>query len=145
MLFDAVRFDNTGGAANQTAILHRTGAGVVILRGVSGSQSSANNGYLGQAGVTVRWDSRTDFSGFTNPFTINAAGFGSVGQLVSGGAGAPQAVAWPDLKSNDHVTWTRIVNGGAPGIMPLSANTPATGFAATFAAGDTSTYEWRVE
>lgn len=144
--FDGIRFDHTGGAANQDCIAHVAGSGPVILSRCSGTQVSANRGYVGGAGVTLRRDGETNFAAFTTaPFVINAAGFSSVGQLVSAGAGVAQAVAWPNLRASDHVTWTRIVNGGIPGIGPLSVNTVGVGFAATFVAGDTSTYEYRVE
>lgn len=145
--FDGTHFVNNSAAANQTAILHRTGAtpGVVIVKDCTGAQASASNGYAGQAGATLRVEGRTDFASFTVPFTINAAGFANVNTLVANGAGTAQAVSWTDLKVRDHVNWTRIVNGGTPGVMPLTVSTPGTGFSATFAVGDTSTYEYRVE
>lgn len=132
-----------GGALALGAAVHgiyNGGSGVVRLHDVVAT--GVTNGYTGAAGSggTLRMSGRCALT--TN---IGAGAFANVGQLVSGGAGAPQAVAWPDLKATDHVTWTRIVNGGAPGVAPLCVNTPGVGFAATFAAGDTSTYEWRVE
>lgn len=137
-------FEMTSGAANQTAI-HHTAGGPVIIDGCTASQSSASSGYVGASGMTVRWSSRADFSALSTKFSVHASGYGSVGTLVSGGAGAAQDVTWPDIAASDHITWTRTVDGGVPGIMPLCTKTAATKFTATFAAGDTSTYEWRVE
>lgn len=91
---------------------------------------------------TIRIGLRVNVDNTSNP--TFGAGHLSVGQLVSGGAGAGQAVAWPDIASTDRVTWTRVVNGGAPGVMPLTVVNPGVGFTATFAAGDTSTYEYHV-
>jgi len=94
------------------------------------------------AGSTVR---HTELDLSASALGINAAGYSNVGALVSGGAGAAQDVTWPDVRAEDHITWTRTVDGGVPGVMPLCTKTAATKFTATFAAGDTSTYEWRVE
>lgn len=105
---------------------------------------AGGTGVTVQAGSTLRYH---DLDPGAAAVAVNpvAGSFVNVGQLVSGGAGTAQAVAWPDLDATDHVTWTRIVNGGAPGVMPLSVNTPGVGFTATFAGGDTSTYEYRIE
>lgn len=94
------------------------------------------------AGSTVR---HHDIDLSASALGINAAGYANVGTLVSGGAGAAQDVTWPDIRATDHITWTRTVDGGVPGVMPLCTKTAATKFTATFAAGDTSTYEYRVE
>lgn len=73
------------------------------------------------------------------------AGFVNVADVVSGGVGAAQAIAWPNLMSTDHVDVTRRIDGGVPGLNPLIVKTPGVGFSVTFPAGDTSTYEYRIE
>lgn len=128
------------GAGVRVALYHATGVCRVSNVLVDGAGAAANFG-LYAAGGTIRLGDGIDVGACGTPLT----GITSIGNLVSGGAGAPQAVAWPDIEPTDHVTWTRTVNGGVPGIAPLSVNTVGVGFAATFAAGDTSTYQWRVE
>lgn len=66
------------------------------------------------------------------------------GVIVSGGAGAAQAVALATILAGDEVVVMRTINGGAPGIAPLVVITGGVGFTLTFAAGDTSTYQWMV-
>lgn len=105
---------------------------------------AGGTGITVQAACTLRYHDY-DPGAAAVPLNVVAGGFASTGLLVSGGAGAAQAVAWPDIKATDAINWERTVNGGAPGIMPLSVITPGVGFAATFAGGDTSTYRWRVE
>lgn len=142
--FDGIRFDHTGGAANQDCIAHVAGSGPVILSRCSGTQVSANRGYVGGAGVTLRRDGETNFSLFTTAaYVINAAGFVNVGNIVVTGAVAV-AVPWPNIRATDHVTLTRSVVGGVAAITPMAVITAGVGFTVTSSAGDTSTFQYRI-
>lgn len=108
-----------------------------------GDEWIANNEGAPSAGDVLIWDGAswipTDPSG---PFVLDVTG--GAGNIVSGGAGAAQAIALATIAAGDTVIVSRIVNGGAPGIAPLIVITAGVGFTLTFAGGDTSTYSWRV-
>lgn len=105
---------------------------------------AGGTGITVQAGSTLRYH---DYDPGAAAVAINpvAGSFVNVGPLVSAGTGAAQAVAWPDIKATDHVNWMRVLNGGAPGLDPTVVVTAGVGFTAAFAAGDTSTYQYRIE
>ncbi len=137
-----VRLTLAGGAANSACI--QATATLSISGSVLASNGAAGGGiYVAPTG-TVRLGADNNFTGCLLPTFVNVGGVFSQGVIVSGGAGAAQAVAFPDLTANDDVVVERTVNGGAPGIMPLIVKTPGVGFTLTFAAGDTSTYQWRI-
>lgn len=105
---------------------------------------AGGTGITVQAGSTLRFH---DYDPGAAAVALNviAGGFASIGALVSNGTGAAQAVAWPDIKVTDNVDFTRTLNGGAPGLDPTIVVTAGVGFTAAFAAGDTSTYQWRID
>jgi hypothetical protein len=105
---------------------------------------AGGTGITVQAGSTLRFRDY-DPGAAAAPLNVVAGGFASIGALVSGGAGAAQAVAWPDIKATDQVTFMRTLNGGAPGLEPTVVVTAGVGFTAAFAVGDTSTNQWRVD
>ena len=128
---------------NSIAFYGTSGAGVFVTRNVVLSGTTGCTA-ANLTATTLRYR-ECDFSAPATLFTLGAGGYVNQGTLVSGGAGAAQDVTWPDIKTTDHITWTRTVDGGVPGVMPLCTKTAATKFTATFSAGDTSTYEWRIE
>jgi hypothetical protein len=128
------------GAGVRVALYHKTGVCYVSNTLIDGPGAAANFGLYTNGGV-IRLGDGIDVSACGTPLT----GITSIGTLVANGAGTPQDVTWPDMKTTDHINWTRTANGGVPGVMPLTTKTASTKFTATFAAGDTSTYEWRVE
>jgi len=126
------------------ALYGSAGGGLFVASNVRTSGSAVGTFGANLTATTLRKGVGIDFGSTAVPVALGAGGFSSTGQLVSNGTGAAQAVAWPYVNAQDHVTWTRIANGGAPGLPPLSVVTPGVGFSATFAAGDTSTYEYAV-
>lgn len=108
---------------------------------VVGAAGSGNGVVVYDATSWIRVGSNCDFNACGTPFL---GGNASRGSIVSGGAGAAQAVAYPGMRASDIVNVCRTTNGGAPGVAPLVTRTAGVGFSLTFAAGDTSTYQFAV-
>ncbi len=123
-------------------VVGQAGAGAVTLDHFTATETGAATG-ISLTDSTVRLADAIDVSGVTTGISLGA-GFSSQGSVVSNGTGAAQAIAWPDLRATDDIDPQRTLNGGAPGVSPTIAKTPGTGFSLTFAAGDTSTYSYRV-
>jgi len=132
-------------AANSIALYGSGGGGLFVASNIRTAGSAVATNGANLTATTLRRGIGIDFSSTAVQVVLGGAGFYSVGQIVSGGAGAAQAVAWPYLNAQDNVTVERIVNAGAPGIMPLIVYTAGVGFTLTFAGGDTSTYQWSID
>lgn len=68
----------------------------------------------------------------------------SRGTITANGAGTAQDVLFPDTNASDHLRLTRVTTGGVPSTNPLIVRTISSKFAVTFAAGDTSNYEFDI-
>lgn len=122
----------------------QTAAGLICVERVRVDPGAAAGTFgLFTQGGSIRIGIGVDVGACATPFSPSG-GFLNVGTLIANGAGTPQSVTFADIKTTDSVAWIRTVNGGAPGVMPLTVITPGTGLAATFAAGDTGTYLYKI-
>jgi hypothetical protein len=81
----------------------------------------------------------TGISSWNDGFTVGS--HFSRGTVIANGAGTSQSIAFCGTTPSDSIGFNCITKAGTPGAI-VSTRTSGTGFAVSFASGDTSTYEY---
>lgn len=137
------RFDAT--AANQWGLLCDAGviraSGTVINSTGGGSTGAATLGATG----TIRLAGDVDVSACPVAYDTSGGGAINRGTFTMAGVAGPTSatIAFANAKASDVLSYSMVTAGGTPGAITWTV-TPDTGFTITGAAGDTSTYEYRI-
>lgn len=131
--------------ANSLMVNHAGAGSVVNLTGpidivnqgaVAGCIGYSNNG---NPGASVRRLGRCNFDTVATPFSIDAGAYKNFGTVTLNGA-TPVDYNFPDVRSTDRVTLTRLTTGGTPGAPPRFTIVGGTKVTVTGIAADTSNY-----